>query len=570
MATSLSAKQKTQGIGAEQEEVLSFYKRLFNYKYLYIFPPVKNNTIKPLVAIGREEDLTFYNARDIDWLNFYHKVLTPETLNGESTINHFFDHYEIDRLYPIRLNDECFGFLALGSHGRQGNHLENQIAHLIIRYLASNWHNHALLSDIEDSSKKTEQLLAEISTLLEVTQAIESGGEIQNLLEMIMEKCMKVMMVEAVSLMLIKPDKKYLEFRVALGPKGKDVKRYKIKLGEGIAGKVAQSGKPILISDAYDDKRFDPRFDKVSGFKTESILCVPLVYHKKVIGVVQALNRFDGKPFSEHDLSTFKIFSTQAALAIQNTRLLHKAIENEKLKSQIAIASEIQHLIVPKVLPEIPGLEMSGCYIPSQGVGGDFYTVQNLNEHETVFCIADVSGKSVPGALLVSTLHATLKGYLEFTSDLKVIMKKLNELIIKLSTSNRFITLFISKYDAKNSKLDYISAGHNPQYLLRQPFKIKKMPSTGVCVGLIPFDYKVKSMKLQTGDMIILYTDGIVEARNKKNKTFGEERLNKVLFDNLQRPCEFIQKQIIRAVESFSPNAHEQDDLTLLVIRKTD
>ncbi len=569
MAINFSAKQKTQGIGTEQEEVLTFYKRLFNYKYLYIFPPIKNNVLTPVVSIGRDENLTFYNARDIDWLNFYHKVLSNETLNGESSIDHFFNHYEIDRLYPIRINDECFGFLALGSHGRQSNHLENQIAHLIIRYLSSLWYNHDLLKDIEDSSKKTEQLLAEISTLLEVTQAIESGGKIQNLLEMIMEKCMNVMQVEAVSLMLLTEDKKELEFRVALGPKGKDVKPYKVKIGRGIAGTVAKSGEALLIQNAYNDDRFDPAFDRRSGFKTESILCVPLIYHQKVLGVVQALNRFDGKPFTEHDLSTFKIFATQAALAIENTRLLHKAIENEKFKSQIAIASEIQHLIVPEVLPNIPGLEMSGRYIPSQGIGGDFYSVVNVNENETIFCIADVSGKSVPGALLVSTLHATLKAYLEFTTDLLVIMKKLNELIINLSTSNRFITLFIAKYNSQNSKLEYISAGHNPQYLLRQPFKIEKLASTGVCVGIIPFDYKMKSVVLKIGDMIILYTDGIVEARNKKKKVFGEERLGKVLVDNLQKPCEFIQKQIIRSVETFSPDAHQQDDLTLLVIRKT-
>ncbi len=570
MAINLSAKQKTQGIGAEQEGVLTFYKRLFNYKYLYIFPPVKSNVISPSTALGREENLTFYNARDIDWLNFYHKILSLETLNGESSINQFFDHYEIDRLYPIRLNDECFGFMALGSHGRQSNHLENQIAHLIIRYLASLWHNNNLLEDIENSSRKTEQVLAEISTLLEVTQAIESGGKIQNLLEMTMEKCMKVMTVEAVSLMLITRDKKFLEFRVALGPKGKDVKRYKIKMGQGIAGTVAKTGKSLLVPDAYADDRFDPRFDRVSGFKTESILCVPLVYHKKVLGVVQALNRFDGKVFTEHDLSTFKIFATQAALAIQNTRLLHKAIENEKLKAEIAIASEIQHLIVPQELPDIKGLEMSGCYIPSQGIGGDFYAVQKINDSESIFCIADVSGKSVSGALLVSTLHATLRAYLEFTTDLEIIMKKLNELIINLSTANRFITLFIARYDAQHGQLEYISAGHNPQYLLRQPFKIDKLPSTGVCVGLIPFEYKVSKVNLQKGDMIILYTDGIVEARNKKKNIFGEDRLGKILFENLGRPCDFIQKQIIRAVEVFSPDAHKQDDLTLLVIRKTE
>jgi phosphoserine phosphatase RsbU/P len=558
---------QTQKIGVEQRETLSFYKNLFNYKYLYVFPPIKKSTLHPLLSIGRDKDLAFYKARDIDWLNFYHKTYTKDNLGENSAIERFFKHYEIDFLYPIHFNDECFGFLAINAHGKNINDLEGHIAKLIIDYLSSIWHNQNLVKNIEDSSKQTERLLQEVSTLLEVSQAIETGGRIQGLLELIMEKCMAVMKIEAASLLLITADKKHLEFRVALGPKSKDIKQYFVQVGKGIAGAVAKTGEAMLIPDAYQDKRFDQRFDAKSGFKTKSILCVPLLYRKKIMGVVQALNRFDGQPFNEHDLRTFKIFATQAALAIQNTILLHKEIQQEKLQSQIIVASEIQRLIVPEILPAVKDFEMSACYIPSQGIGGDFYSVIPISQEETVFCMADVSGKSIPGALLVSTLHASLKAYLEFTNDIKKVMQKLNELIINLSTSSKFITLFIARYDTVKNKIYYISAGHNLQYVVRGEEWIKMGPS-GVAIGIIPFDYKIKKVELQKNDLILLFTDGIIEARDKNNKVFGEERLMEIVNKNRNLSCDALQKEILKSIKAFAENPEKQDDLTLLVMRR--
>lgn len=558
---------KHESLGVEQRKVLSFYKQLFNYKHLYIFPKITENTLHPIISIDRDKDLAYYKAKEIDWLNYYHKTFTREALTGGSSIDKFFTQYDIDVLYPIRLNDECFGFLGINSNNKAANDLEKSIAALIVRYLASLWFSQALVNEVQSSAEKTERLVAELSSLIEVNQAIEAGGNIQGLLEMIMEKCMKVITVEAVSLLLVTADRKHLKFRVALGPKGKDIKPFFVEIGKGIAGSVAKTGKPIIIEDAYEDKRFDQSFDERSGFLTKSILCVPLIYKKRRIGVVQALNRLDDKPFNEHDLRTFNIFAGQAALAIQNARLLYKAIEKEKLESQIAVASEIQRLIVPDELPKIKNLEMSGCYIPSQIVGGDFYTVLKINDTESIICIADVSGKSIPGALLVSTLHASLKAYLEFSTDLKEIVGKLNELITNLSTADRFITLFLAKYNNEKEKLYYISAGHNPQYIIRNS-EVIKLSSTGICIGIMKFEYKVSSIDLKEGDLLAFYTDGIVEARNKRKEVYGETRLEKVLIENQDQSCFQIQEKIMESVKKFSIKANEQDDITLLLVRK--
>ena len=146
-------------------------------------------------------------------------------------------------------------------------------------------------------------------------------------------------------------------------------------------------------------------------------------------------------------------------------------------------------------------------------------------------------------------------------------MQKLNELIINLSTSNKFITLFIAKYNAQKNKIYYISAGHNPQYVIRGD-ELIKMESCGVCIGIIPFEYKIQSVELKKDDLLVLYTDGIIEARNKANKVFGEERLQQVIKANQNKSCKDILKEILVSIEEFALNPSAQDDLTLLVMRK--
>ncbi len=549
----------------DPNQLLAYYQRLFNYKYLLIFQEIRGNEVLPLFSFPQETFPPFFKGAEIDWLNYYPKALyrnhTDESVNAEE----FMTHFGLDHLYPVRFENKTYGFLGVHAHGRAPNDFEKQTARLIARYLASQWHARGLMSEIRRSTEKTGRLLQEISTVLEVTRAIEGGGDIQLLLETIMEKCMEVMGVEAVSLMLAMDDGD-LEFRVALGPRGKQVKRYRIKPGQGIAGKVAQSGKPMLIPEAYNDPRFDPSFDKRSGFRTHSILCVPMQHRGKTIGVVQALNRFDGKSFNEHDLRTFTIFAGQAAVAIVNSRLLIKALENEKIKSQIAVAAEIQRLIVPEKLPERPCLKMHGRYIPCQGIGGDFYTVVPLSDDETIVAIADVSGKGVPGALLVSTLNATLKAYLEFTSDLGLVMKKLNRLIMELSTADRFITMFLAKINTRIGEIEYISAGHNPQFLLRRPFKVNELSSTGMAIGIIDYNYRSQRVSFQNGDVLLLYTDGVVEARNGRMKEFGEERLAAIMVEEKSRDVSWLCDSIITAVTEYSTPGLPQDDITLLAI----
>ncbi len=555
-------------LSEDVKRVLLYYRKLFNYQSLYLFPDIDPKTIAPILTIGVGDKKPFEHQQKIGWLNYFQDVLTQDNIDKHLSVGEFFKYYDLDVLYPIRLNGTCYGFLGVGTHGRNINQIELQIGELIVSYLASFWRNLELLKGAKDASEKTQTFVEEIASLLEISHAIESGEDLQDLLEFIMKKCMNVMRAEAASLLLLDENDKELEFRVALGPKGKEVKPFRLPLGQGIGGWVAKNGKPLLIPDAYEDSRFDPSFDKRSGFITRSIACVPLIHNNRTLGVMQALNRTDGKPFTDEDVRTFTIFSTLAGLAIENSRLLYSAIEKEKIDKDLAVAAEIQRLIIPKHLPKVANLEMSGIYIPSKGIGGDFYSIFPLNDNETVFCIADATGKGISGALLVSTLHATLKAYLDFTNDLVLILTKLNHLIDELSTSDKYITLFIAHYDKRTSELTYINAGHNPPILFTKKDKHERLKKGGVCIGIIPFDYHPETIKLNKGDLLLMYTDGVTDAMNEKRERFGESNLIDIVSEKRGLNCEAIQDEISLRVLDHCGDQPLSDDFTLFIVKR--
>ncbi len=552
----------------EVHQILNQFRNLFNYKSIYLFPDVQESLISPIFFIGAEVKQPFNHHKKISWLNYYQDVLTRENIDKHLSIADFLRYYEIDILYPIRENGNCYGFLAVNNEARDLKPIELRIGNLIVSYLASFWRNLELLKDAREATDRTQLMVQEITSLLEISRALENGENIQTLLEAIIEKCMELMNAESASLMLLDNKKNELEFRVALGPKGKEVKPLRLPISKGIAGWVAREGKPLLIPNAYEDERFDSSFDARSGYVTKSIICVPLSYQNKILGVVQALNRKDGKPFSKDDLKSFMLFANVAALAINNSNLLHHTIQKEKLEKDLIVANEIQRLIIPNHLPKIAGLEMSGIYIHSKGIGGDFYCVFPLNENESVLCITDVAAKGINSALLSATIHASLRAYLDFTSDLVLIMNKLNQLIEELTATDYKITMFLAKYNKITSELNYVNAGHYPPILFSKKNSPVKLISSNEGIAKETFEFQSRTVSLERGDLLLMYTDGVIEATNEHGEIFGEERLVQTVLDKINQSCESIQDEITLRILDHCNDSPLNDDFTLFIVKR--
>ncbi len=458
--------------------------------------------------------------------------------------------------------------MAINSPVPQFTSRQIEVAKFSSSYIENLISNENLVQDLEGYSGKMQKMLDEMITLHEITHALESSDNLDSLLEYIMQKSQKVMEAEAASLMLAIEETNELEFKVTLGPKAIEVKPFRLPIGQGISGWVAQSKEAVLIPDAYSDSRFDPSFDKRSGFETRSMLCVPMIYKSKVVGVMTLINKLDGKPFNENDQILFTIFASQAALSIENARLLFSAIEKERLDKELQVAAEIQNLLIPQSIPSSSYLEIAAEYIPCKEVGGDFYDIIKLDKDRFIFVVADVSGKGIPGALVVSNMQATLRAFLEYSADLLSIVTRLNEAIIRQTTSDRYITFFMGLYDHRKSSLTFINAGHNPPLLIKKEGKIHELKTGGIFIGFMPWEFESETVPFDNGDTLIMYTDGLVEAMNYNEEEFELSRLKKILIENPSANSDKLKEEIITQVNDHIGTIPLSDDFTLLISRK--
>ena len=274
--------------------------------------------------------------------------------------------------------------------------------------------------------------------------------------------------------------------------------------------------------------------------------------------------------FNDLDKMLLQAIARQVQASIENEYLLGQSLEKERIEKELALAATIQQRIIPKELPQIDGYEISGINIPSKEVGGDYYDCIDLGEGKFALIIADVAGKGISAALLVNTLNAALFSYLEFNLPLTVLADKLNKLIFKSSPSDKYITFFIAILNSKTGELDIVNAGHNPIYLVRNNGDLEQVEAGGIGLGMLDFGipYTGKSLTLNVGEKLFLYTDGIPEAMNINEEEYSDERMIEFLKNNSAKsPRDFI-NLIVKDVRHHVGNAQQSDDITSLFIKR--
>jgi len=551
-------------------EVLKIQLDIFHYDKIMLIGVDDKGTCIPIIS---SDDKTYnpYNLKSVEDLKSKEMFLKSD-MASDSDLYSLCDFYDVHTLFPVYMpvpfENKCVACLAINSPVPVFTDRQIEMATFSCSYIANLINNENLVQDLEGSSERMQKMLKEMVTLHEITHALESSDNLESLLEYIMQKSQNVMSAEAASLMLVIDDTNELEFKVTLGPKAQEVKPLRLPIGKGIAGWVAQTGEAVLITDAYSDSRFDPSFDKRSGFQTNSMLCVPMIHKSKIVGIMTLINKLDGKPFNENDQNLFTIFAAQAALSIVNARLLFAAMEKERLDKELQVASEIQNLLIPQTIPPSSYLEISAEYIPCKEVGGDFYDVIKLDENRFIFVVADVSGKGIPGALVVSNMQATLHAFLEYSDDLLPVVSKLNESIIRQTTTDRYITFFIGLYDHKKSSLVYINAGHNPPLLINKKGDMKELKTGGIFIGFMSWEYEIEEVSFNKDDTLVMYTDGLVEAMDSEEKEFEMATLKKTIKDSLSMNSEQLKKEIIDRVNNHIGAVPLSDDFTLLISRR--
>lgn len=275
--------------------------------------------------------------------------------------------------------------------------------------------------------------------------------------------------------------------------------------------------------------------------------------------------------FDETDRILLSAFARQVYGAVENRELHKEALENETLKKELSVASDIQKKIIPETLPYIEGYDIAGINIPSKEVGGDYYDCRLLSNGKIALIIADVTGKGVPASLLVSTLSASLHAYLEMNIPLDELAVKINKLIYRSTPSDKFITCFISLLDPESGEINIINAGHNPSLILKKNKVLKKVEAGGVAFGMfdLGLPFKSEQVILEKGERILLYTDGIPEAMNENEEEFSDARLEKFCIENCFLDASLFIENLVSDLRGFTKETPQSDDITALyLIRK--
>ncbi len=274
--------------------------------------------------------------------------------------------------------------------------------------------------------------------------------------------------------------------------------------------------------------------------------------------------------FNELDKMLLDAIARQVQASIENQYLNSQAIEKEKIEKELSVAASIQQRILPEVLPKIEGYDLAGINIPSREVGGDYYDCVDLGNGKYALIIADVAGKGIGAALLVSTLDAALNSYLEFDIPLTEMADRLNNLIYKSSPSDKFITFFIAVLDSKTGELDIVNAGHNPILLLRKDGTLEKIDAGGVGLGMFDMGIPFVGQKsvMNSGDKLFLYTDGIPEAMSEKEEEYSDERMENFVQNNSTSSSQEFVDKLIKDVKGFSGNAEQSDDITAIILKR--
>ena len=418
---------------------------------------------------------------------------------------------------------------------------------------------------------KMECMIEELKFLHRISQNISEKKSLPRLMKEIMESSKLLMNAEASSLLLYDPEDKKLSFQVATGDMGNLVKKFSVDLGVGIAGWVAKYKKPLLIKDCYKDPRFSPDYDKKTRFHTKSMICVPLIRKRQLLGVIQVINKKGGGEFEDRDLALFETLASQCAIAVENNKLVEIQVESEALERELETARKIQQKLLPSSLPEYEDIQVAAQLIPAKQVGGDYYNIIRIDDNRSLFFVTDVTGKGIPAALIVSTIFSCLDSYIKFYPDrfdLMTLVTTMNRVLIESTTTDKFATSWFGTYLHDSKKLISLNAGHNPPYLFRSGMEEPiELATGGIFLGGYELPYKTEEIELRKNDVLIFYSDGVTEAFNGKEEEYGERRLIKVAFDHVEQSAQCILSEIEKDVKKHVGKAQQSDDFTCAVVK---
>ena len=407
--------------------------------------------------------------------------------------------------------------------------------------------------------------IEELGALYGISGLLAGSFDLQEVLNEVVRRVGEVMRVRSCSLRLFNEDTGELLIKAVYNLSPEYLSKGAVRVVENPVDAQALSGQTVYIEDVPNDPRVRyPEEARREGFR--SGLITGMFYRGKPIGVLRVYTGEQHR-FSAFEAGLLRAMAAQAASAIETARLYQEELQADRVRKQIAMASDVQRRMIPAGAPKHAGLSFGTIYQPSLGVGGDFYDFIELPDGRVGIAIADVVGKGIPAALMMASVRSVLRATALGGRRLAGVIEIVNRHLSRDTLVSEFATLFYCVISKDGRRLTYCNAGHNPPLLLRDG-QITELAEGGLVIGIHRDErYNQNRMALQAGDVVLLYTDGITEAANFEGQRFGTDRLKESLRKYASLEARPIANNILWDVRRFVGLAEQSDDQTMVAVK---
>lgn len=404
--------------------------------------------------------------------------------------------------------------------------------------------------------------------LLDITKTISRSLDLEEVLNLVMDTLGSLLPYDAAGIYLIEhgdeDDSPYIF-------KSKAIRGYEIsfelveprlKLGEGLLGRVAQTGRSIISPDVSKDPRYF-----AARKRTRSEMVAPIISNDKVIGAFD-LESDELNAYTEDDLAVLQMLTSQVAIIIEKVRLHEQLVEQKRIQAQLEIARQVQLELLPDHDPDLANFDISAYVFPTEEVSGDYYDWVKVFDDQIGITVADAVGKGIPAALLMAFLRGSIRAGVQTGYAPHILLSKINNLLWDSIEDNRFVTAIYGILDITNRSFVFANAGHNPPLLIRPDGEYRFVEYGDTPLGMF-YDarYHQHFIRFEKGQVLVVYTDGITEAANAAGEEFGQDRFAKSVLAGIDLPAKKLIDHVRKDVADFTERKFLDDDGTLFVVK---
>jgi sigma-B regulation protein RsbU (phosphoserine phosphatase) len=421
------------------------------------------------------------------------------------------------------------------------------------------------LEILRSENLQLKRAVEELSILNDLSRAIGASVDSQDIIRKIVDRSMRAVQAEQTVVTLVDRNANQpMKTLVRAMTSSSEHPHY--HLNENLLGWMHLYKKPLLSNSPADDDRFRGiKWDQT----IDSILCVPLMVKSELVGVITSYNKKDAAGFTQEDQRLLAIIAGQSAQIIENARLYEEEKALASIQEQVKLAAQIQMDLLPKLPPSLECYDIAAKSIPAQLVGGDYFDFIEISKDRWAICLGDVSGKGLPASLLMANLQATLRGQSVVDAKVNESIVRANRLIHQSTDPEKFATLFYGVLDCNNHALSFCNAGHENPMIFSNGSESARLETGGMALGVLEeFPYEEESVTLNSGDTLVVFSDGIPDATNEFDHPFGEDRLRTLVDEHRDAKAVELIDSIIDAVNAHEGETPQLDDLTLVVVRR--